>query len=74
MEVVQNELLLLLVDLGHFPEDDVALPLDGGLLELGVEKDVGEDLDGLSHVLLEDLGEVDGLLPGGVGIAVGRKE
>ena len=72
VEVVQNELLLLLVDLGHFPEDDVALPLDGGLLELGVEKDVGEDLDGLSDVLLEYLGEVDGLLPRGVGIAVGR--
>jgi len=68
--VVQDELLLLLVDLGHFAKDDVALPLDGGLLELGVEEDVGEDLDGLADVLLEDLGEVDGLLPGGVGVAM----
>lgn len=70
VKVIQNELLLLLVDLGHFPKDDVALPLDGGLLELGVEEDVGENLDGLTNVLLEDLGEVDGLLTGGVGVAV----
>ena len=70
VEVVQNELLLLLVDLGHFPKDDVALPLDGGLLELGVEEDVGEDLNGLTNILLEDLGEVDSLLTGGVGVAV----
>ena len=70
VEVVQNELLLLLVHLGHFPKDDVALPLDGGLLELGVEEDVGEDLVGLANVLFEDLGEVDGLLTGGVGVAV----
>mmetsp|Transcript_661 Transcript_661/g.896 ORF Transcript_661/g.896 Transcript_661/m.896 type:complete len:214 (+) Transcript_661:1128-1769(+) len=70
VEVVEDEFFLLLVDLGHFPEDDIALAFDGALVEFGLEEDIGEDLDGLADVLLEYLCEIDRLFTGGVGVEV----
>lgn len=62
VEVVEDDLLDLLLDLLGLAEDDVALALDGALLELGVLEDVGEDVDALGHVRVDGLGEVDGVL------------
>lgn len=68
VEVVENNLLELLLNLLGLAEDDVALALDGGLLELGVLENILENVDALGDVLVESLGEVDSvlaLLPGG---------
>jgi hypothetical protein len=62
VQVVEDNLLELLVDLLLLPKDDVALALNGGLLELGVLKDIGKDLNRLSDVILERLGVVDRVL------------
>ena len=62
VEVVEDNLLELLVDLLLLTEDDVALALDGSGLQLGVLKDVGEDVDGLGDIVVEGLGVVDGVL------------
>lgn len=62
VEVVEDDLLNLLLDLLGLAEDDVALALDGALLELGVLEDVGEDVDALRNVGVDGLGEVDGVL------------
>lgn len=62
VEVVKDDLLDLLLDLLGLAEDDVALALDGGLLELGVLEDIGEDVDALGNIGVEGLGEVDGVL------------
>lgn len=61
MQVVKHNFLELLIDLFLLAQDHVALALDGGLLELGVLQDVGEDLDGFADVVLERLGVVDGV-------------
>jgi hypothetical protein len=60
--VVEDNLLELLLHLLRLAQDNVALPLDGGLLELGVLEDVLQDVDALGDVLVEGLGEVDGVL------------
>jgi hypothetical protein len=60
--MVKHDLLILLVDLLLFAQDDVALTLDGATFKLGVLEDVGDDVDGLGNVLAEALGIVDGLL------------
>lgn len=62
VEVVENNLLELLVDLLLLTEDDVALTLNGSGLQLGVLKDIGEDVDGLGDIVVEGLGVVDGVL------------
>lgn len=62
VKVVENNLLELLVDLLLLTEDDVALTLDGSGLQLGVLKDIGEDVDGLGDIVVEGLGVVDGVL------------
>lgn len=59
VEVVENDLLDLLLNLLRLPQDNVALTLDGRLLELGVLQDVGEDVDELGHVGVEGLREVN---------------
>lgn len=68
VEAVKDHFLLLLVDLLHLAEDDVALALNGGVVELGVLQDVREDVDRARHVLLEHLGVVHGLLARRVGV------
>jgi hypothetical protein len=70
VKVVKDDLLDLLVDLLLLPEDDVPLPLNRSLLQLGSLQDVRDDLDTLANILLEALGVVDGLLPRGVGVKV----
>jgi len=62
VQVVEDNLLDLLLNLLGLAEDDVALALDGRLLELGVLENVGEDIDALGNVGVEGLGEVDGVL------------
>lgn len=62
MQVVEDNLLDLLLDLLRLAQDHVTLALNGGLLELGVLKDIGEDIDTLRHVLIEGLGKVNGVL------------
>jgi hypothetical protein len=61
VEVIENDLLNLLLDLLGLAEDNVALTLDGGLLELGVLKNIGENIDTLGNIRVEGLGEVDGV-------------
>ena len=53
VEVVEDDLIQLLLNLLGLAEDDVALALDGGGLELRVLEDVGEDVDGLGNVGVE---------------------
>lgn len=62
VKVVEDNLLLELVNLLLLTKDHIALTLDGRVLELGVLKNVGDDVDGLVNVLAESLGVVDGLL------------
>jgi hypothetical protein len=62
VQVVEDDLLDLLLNLLRLAQDNVTLSLDGGLLELGVLQDVGEDIDALGDVRVESLGEVDGVL------------
>lgn len=70
VKAVEDDLLLLLLDLLHLAEDDIAFAVDGCGVEGGVLKDVAEDLHSLGDVLLEHLGVVDGLLTRGVGVEV----
>lgn len=62
VQVVKDNLLNLLLNLLGLSENDVALALDGGRLELGVLQDIGQDVDGLRNIGVESLGEVDGVL------------
>jgi hypothetical protein len=64
---------LLLVDLGHFAKNDIPLSFNGGLLQLGVEENVGQDFDRLADIVLEDLGKVDSLFARCVGVPVEKK-
>jgi len=41
--------------------------------QLGVLDDVGQDLNGLGHILGQTLGVENSLLPGGVGVQVGAQ-
>jgi len=72
VQVVEDDLLHLLLDLLRLTENDITLPLDGALLELGVLKDVLQDVDALGNVLVEGLGKVDGVLALFRGLAVDR--
>jgi hypothetical protein len=62
VEVIKNNLLNLLLNLLGLSENNVALTLDGGLLELGVLENIGEDIDTLGNIRVESLGKVDGVL------------
>lgn len=62
VQVVKNNLLKLLVNLLLLAQDDVALALDGGRLELRVLEDIGKDVDSLGNIGVERLGVVDGVL------------
>lgn len=70
MQVVEDDLLDLLLDLLGLAEDDIALTLDGRLLELRVLEDIGYDVDTLRNVRVEGLGEVDGVLALGKSVNV----
>lgn len=63
MEVVENNLLQLLVNLLLLAQDHISLALNGTGLQLGVLKDVCEDVDGPGNVVVERLGVVDGVFP-----------
>ncbi len=60
VKVVENNLLELLVNLLGLAEDNIALALDGALVELGVLKNIGKDVDGGWDISVECLGIVDG--------------
>ena len=68
MEVVQNQFFLLFVDFGHFSQDNIAFTLNGSFLQLAVEQNIGKDLDSASNIILENLGKVDSLFTGCVGV------
>lgn len=62
VKVVKDNLLNLLLNLLGLSKNDVALALDGGLLEKGVLENIGEDINALGDISVEGLGEVDGVL------------
>lgn len=59
VEVVENDLLDLLLYFLGLAQNNVTLALDSRLLELGVLKDIGENVDTLGNIGVEGLGEVD---------------
>lgn len=61
VQVVKDNLLNLLLNLLGLSENDVALALDGRGLELGVLKNIGQNIDGLGDIGVESLGEVNGV-------------
>lgn len=87
MKVVKDDLVDVLLNSLLFSENDASLSLDVSIAELRVLEDVGEELEHLGRVrreedkqdadlgdvLLEALGDVDGLFPGGVSIQVSTK-
>jgi len=62
MQMVKDNLLNLLLNLLGLAQNDIALALNGGLLELGVLQDIGQDIDALRNIGVEGLGEVNGVL------------
>lgn len=73
VQVVKDDFLVLLVDLLLLTEDNVALTLNGALLELAVLENITDDLDSLGDILPEALGVVHRLLAGGIGVEVRAK-
>lgn len=61
VQVVKDNLVELLLDLLGLAQNHVALPLDGRLFELGVLKNIGQDIDALGDIRVECLGKVDGI-------------
>lgn len=62
VQVIEHNLFQLLVNLFLFPKDNITLALDCGWLELGVLKDIGENVDSVGDIRVEGLGIVDGVL------------
>jgi len=71
--VIENDLFVLLVDFLLLPQNDVSLPLNRTALELGVLKDVRNDVNGLRHILAEALGIIDSLLSRGIRVEMCTK-
>ena len=63
VKVVEDNLLELFVNLLLLAQDHITLTLNGTSLELGVLKDIGEDVDGLGDVVVKGLGVVDSVFP-----------
>lgn len=61
VEVVEDNLLQLLVNLLLLTQDHIPLALNSTRLQLGVLKDICEDVDGLGNIVVEGLGVVDGV-------------
>mmetsp|Transcript_18551 Transcript_18551/g.58118 ORF Transcript_18551/g.58118 Transcript_18551/m.58118 type:complete len:521 (-) Transcript_18551:9-1571(-) len=70
VQAVKDHLLRGLLHFLHLAQDDAALKVEVRLVQRGVLQDVREDVHALPQVLLEALGIVDSLLPGGVGVQV----
>ena len=70
MQVVEDHLLGHSFHLLHLAEDDVALALDRGLVELGILENVREDVYRGRDVAREHASVVAGLLPRGVRVQV----
>ena len=71
--MVKHDLFVLLVNLLLLTQNNIALAFNGAAFELGVLKDVGDDVDGLRNVLAEALGVVHRLFARGVRIEVRAK-
>lgn len=71
VQVVKDNLLHLLVNLLLLAENDIALALNGIVVQGRVLENVGKNLNRLGDVGLEGLGVVDSLLAGSVGVQVG---
>lgn len=63
VKVVEDNLLELLVDLLLLAQNHITLTLNGTNLQLGVLKDIGEDVDGLGDIVVKGLGIVDSVFP-----------
>ena len=70
VQVIQHQLFLLLVDFGHFSQNDIAFAFNGGGFQFGVQQNVTQNFHRLAHIVLEDLGKVHSLFATGVGIEV----
>jgi hypothetical protein len=70
VQVVKDDFLILLVHLLLLPQNHIPLPLNRRRLQLRVLQNVGNDVDGLVHVLSEGLCVVHGLFAGGVSVQV----
>lgn len=62
MQVVKDDLFELFVDFFGFSKDDIALPLDRGMVNLGVLQNVRQDIDRLLYIGVERFGIVDRVL------------
>lgn len=62
VQVVEDNLLKLLLNLLGLAQDHIALPFNGGLLELRVLENILQNVDTLGDVLVQGLGKVDGVL------------
>jgi hypothetical protein len=63
VKVVEDNLLELLVNLLLLAQDHITLTLNGTSLELGVLKNIGEDVDGLGDIVVEGLSVVNSVFP-----------
>ena len=70
LEVVEDDVVGRVVGLADLLQDHAALALQLLGVEGRVLQDVGEDVDGERHVVLQHLGVVGGLLARGVGVEV----
>ena len=70
LEQIEDDVVGRVVDLGDLLHDDLALALElfGG--HHRVLQDIGQDVDGERHVLLEHTGDEGGLLARGIGVEV----
>ena len=66
--MIKNNFLKLLINLLLLSKNDIPLPLNSRVFELGVLQNIADNVDSYWHILSEALGIVDGLFPRGVGI------
>ena len=68
VQMIQDQLFLLLVDFHHFPQNDIALSFNGTFIQLGIQKNIRQDLHSAADIVLENLGKIHRLLTRCVGI------
>ena len=66
--MIENNFLKLLINLLLLSKNDIPLPLNSRVFELGVLQNIADNVDSYWHILAEALGIVDGLFPRSVGI------